>query len=85
MINSLQSKLHRLEALRSENEEDAHPSFVRIEAASRAACPYGSSCPCGDVPCDAATAGPSLGSMLIPAWVLLAFAIGWSLAYWSSL
>ncbi len=82
MTNNLQSKLRRIEALRSENEEDPHPSFVRIEAASRAVCAD----PLGVEGTEAfAMYGPSLGSMLIPAWVLLAFATGWFLAYWSSL
>jgi hypothetical protein len=79
MTSDLQSKLRRIEALRAENAEDAHPSFVRIEAAARLD--------------DHLTAEetreravlchvdfPSLGSVLVPAAVCFAFALSLFLA-----
>jgi hypothetical protein len=77
MAPNLQSKLRRIEALRAENAEDAHPSFVRIEAAERAALRYTD--PLGEVEAFG-RAFPSLCSMVVPAAVAFAFALGLFLA-----
>ncbi len=92
MTSDLQSKLRRIEALRAENAEDAHPSFVRIEAAARlddhltaeevrerAALCYAD--PLGAAETEAfGRAFPSLGSIVVPAVVCFAFALGLFLA-----
>lgn len=79
-MTSLEAKLRRIEALRSENEEDAHPSFVRIEAAESIGHWETDTPVVSDALGSAEKFQPSLGSMLIPAMVLLAFALGWLLA-----
>ncbi len=101
-MSDLPTKIRRIEALCSENQEDAHPSFTRLEAASRSVdlsippwpvditARYADPLGVEGIETFAKYARPSLLTTLIPAAVLLAFALGWFAWYvyrygWSAL